>query len=150
MYGHTEQRTFKEYFEERLEPFLQEKLVHVNRLDVVWDIYLENSLKLTTRQKHGDGSRKKWQLPQSCQEDKMHLCKIVKTKLLCFSLFQTTSNLIYSLDWSKRQWWQLTAKASIPLMVLNLLHSHFVIMRKGTTGLFFTVKVCQKRELTRQ
>ena len=59
MYGHTEQRKFKEYFEERLQPFLQEKLVCVNRLDVVWDIYLENSLKLTTRQKNGDGSRKK-------------------------------------------------------------------------------------------
>ena len=41
MYRPTGQITFKEYFEERLEPSLQEKLVHVNRLDVVWDIYLE-------------------------------------------------------------------------------------------------------------
>ena len=41
MYRPTGQITFKEYFEERLEPFLQEKLVHVNLLDVVWDIYLE-------------------------------------------------------------------------------------------------------------
>ena len=54
----TGQRSFKEYFEERLEPFLQEKLVRVNRLDVVWNICLENSLKMTTRQKRGDGSRK--------------------------------------------------------------------------------------------
>ena len=41
------QRTFKEYFEERLEPFLQEKLVHVYRFNVVWDIYLANRLKMT-------------------------------------------------------------------------------------------------------
>ena len=48
-----------EYFEERLEPSLHKKLVHVNHLDVVWDIYLENSLKMTTHQKHDDGLRKK-------------------------------------------------------------------------------------------
>ena len=30
----------------------------MNRFDVVWDIYLENSLKMTTRQKRGNGSRK--------------------------------------------------------------------------------------------
>ena len=59
MYGPAGQRTFKEYFEERLEPFLHEKLVHVNRLDVVWDIYLVNNLKVTTHQKGGDVSRKK-------------------------------------------------------------------------------------------
>ena len=48
-----------EYFEERLEPFLHKKLVHVNRLDVIWDIYLENILKMTTHQKRDDGLRKK-------------------------------------------------------------------------------------------
>ena len=31
----------------------------MNSLDAVWDIYLENILKMTTRQKRGDGSRKK-------------------------------------------------------------------------------------------
>ena len=61
-YRSTGQRTFKEYSEERLETFLQEKLIHVNRVDVVWNAYLENSLKMTTRQKRGDGSRKKWQV----------------------------------------------------------------------------------------
>ena len=42
-----------------MELFLQEKLAHVNRFDVVWKIYLENDLKMITRQKHGQGSRKK-------------------------------------------------------------------------------------------
>ena len=42
-----------------MELFLQEKLAHVNHFDVVWKIYLENNLKMTTRQKHGQGSRKK-------------------------------------------------------------------------------------------
>ena len=45
MYRPSGHRTFKEYFEERLEPFLLEKLPNVNRLDVVWNIYLEISLK---------------------------------------------------------------------------------------------------------
>ena len=57
MYQPTGQRTFKEQFEEKMKPFLQEKVTHANLLDVVWNIYLENSLKTTTRQKRGDGSR---------------------------------------------------------------------------------------------
>ena len=40
MYRPTGQRTFKKYFEERLEPFLQEKLVHVYRFNVVWTFTL--------------------------------------------------------------------------------------------------------------
>ena len=59
LYQPVGQRTFKEYFEERLELFLHEKLVHVNRLDVVWYIYVENSLNMTTCQKCDDGSKKK-------------------------------------------------------------------------------------------
>ena len=82
MYRPAGQRTFKGYFEERLKPFLHEKLVHVNRLDEVWDIYLVSSLKMTTRQKRGDVARKKVQVPQSCQEDGIHFCEIVKAKLL--------------------------------------------------------------------
>ena len=57
-YRSTAQKTFKEYSEERLETLLQEKLIHVNRVDVVWNAYLENSLKMTTRQKRGNGSGK--------------------------------------------------------------------------------------------
>ena len=53
MYRPAGQRTIKEYFEERLEPFLQEKLFHVNLLDVIWHIYLESSLKMTAHQKCG-------------------------------------------------------------------------------------------------
>ena len=45
MYRSSGHRTFKESFEERLEPFLLEKLPNVNRLNVVWNIYFENSLK---------------------------------------------------------------------------------------------------------
>ena len=59
LYQPAGQRTFKEYFEERLEPFLHERLVHVNRLNRVWDICIENRLKMVTCQKCGDSSRKK-------------------------------------------------------------------------------------------
>ena len=58
MYQPTGQRK-EEYFKEKLEPFLQNKLVHMDCLDVVWEIYFENSLKMTTCQKRDDGSRKK-------------------------------------------------------------------------------------------
>ena len=53
------QRSFSEYFKQRLLPYLSNLLQSVQRLDVVWDVYQTNSLKMSTRLKRGDGSRRK-------------------------------------------------------------------------------------------
>ena len=54
----TGQKYFSEYFRNRLLPHLQNELKDVTRLDVVWDIYISDSLKATTRSKRGSGGRK--------------------------------------------------------------------------------------------
>ena len=53
------QRSFSEYFKQRLLPYLSNLLQSVQRFDVVWDVYQTNSLKMSTRLKRGDGSRRK-------------------------------------------------------------------------------------------
>ena len=51
------ERTFSEYTADSFIPYIRAQLSHVTRLDIVWDEYLENSLKATTRGKRGSGAR---------------------------------------------------------------------------------------------
>ena len=51
--------TFQQYAEQVFVPFLRRELQTVNRVDVVWDIYLDSSIKGTTREKRGAGLRRK-------------------------------------------------------------------------------------------
>ena len=47
---------------------LRSILKKVNRLDIVWDVYLSDSLKCTTREKRGKGIRKKTSLFRHADE----------------------------------------------------------------------------------
>ena len=49
------ERTFSEYAAGSFIPYIRAQVSHVTRLDIVWDEYLENSLKATTRGKCGSG-----------------------------------------------------------------------------------------------
>ena len=51
--------TFKEYFESVFAPYILRKLNDVKRLDIVWDVYKDDSLKKATREKRGSGQRRK-------------------------------------------------------------------------------------------
>jgi len=51
--------TFNEYAEQIFIPYLLDQLQTSSRIDVVWDTYLEYSLKESTRQKRGKGLRRK-------------------------------------------------------------------------------------------
>ena len=53
------ERTFSGYAEGSFIPYIRAQLCHVNRLDIVWDEYLENSLKATTRCNRGSGVRQR-------------------------------------------------------------------------------------------
>ena len=53
------ERTFFEYAAGSFIPYIRAQLSHVTRLDIVWDDYLENSLKATTRGKRGSGVRQR-------------------------------------------------------------------------------------------
>jgi hypothetical protein len=51
--------TFDMYADEVFIPYLQRQLQDAKRLDVVWDEYIKDSLKESTRQKRGKGARRK-------------------------------------------------------------------------------------------
>ena len=45
--------TFCEYATKEFLNFIKNQLATANRLDIVWDVYIENSLKLSARTKRG-------------------------------------------------------------------------------------------------
>jgi len=52
-------KTFSDYAEQVYLPYIRERLHKVARVDVVWDRYIQNSLKAHTRDKRGTGIRRK-------------------------------------------------------------------------------------------
>uniref|UniRef100_UPI00358E5A52 uncharacterized protein n=1 Tax=Myxine glutinosa TaxID=7769 RepID=UPI00358E5A52 len=55
----THVRTFHEYADNVFIPYLERQLKTTKRLDLVWDTYIPNSLKESTREKRGKGTRRK-------------------------------------------------------------------------------------------
>ena len=53
--------TFKEYSELVFLPYVHSQLRKTDRVDIVWDEYIPNSLKAMTRQKRGKGTRRRVQ-----------------------------------------------------------------------------------------
>lgn len=51
--------TFNEYADQVFIPHLLRQLHHSDRVDVVWDMYVPDSLKESTREKRGTGTRRK-------------------------------------------------------------------------------------------
>ena len=51
-------KTFRDYALQKIVPYIESQLVHVARLDIVWDIYTEHSLKSQTRLQRGQGIRR--------------------------------------------------------------------------------------------
>ena len=52
-------KTFNEYAQEVFTPYILSKFQQTTRLDLVWDRYLPDSLKGTTRAKRGKGVRRR-------------------------------------------------------------------------------------------
>ncbi len=52
-------RTFKDYGELVFALYISAQLEKCNRVDLVWDVYVLASLKASTRQKRGKGTRKR-------------------------------------------------------------------------------------------
>ena len=53
------EKTFAGYAEKSFLPFIEAQLLHAHRVDIVWDEYIENSLKATTRSHRGTGVRRR-------------------------------------------------------------------------------------------
>ena len=53
--------TFNDYAEKVFLPYIEKQLERADRVDIVWDQYLENSLKSETRKRRGKGIRRRVQ-----------------------------------------------------------------------------------------
>ena len=51
--------TFNEYADKVFIPYVNKQLQHSTRVDIVWDVYVTDSLKESTREKRGKGVRRK-------------------------------------------------------------------------------------------
>ena len=52
-------KTFQEYADTVFAPYISSQLQKTDRFDLVWDVYLPDSLKATAREKRGKGTRKR-------------------------------------------------------------------------------------------
>lgn len=52
-------KTFQAYADNVFVPYILSQLTGTNRIDIVWDVYQTNSLKATTRQRRGKGTRRR-------------------------------------------------------------------------------------------
>jgi len=52
-------KTFDDYAEHIFMPYIRRQLQKTNRVDVVWDRYIVNSIKQSTRDKRGTGQRRR-------------------------------------------------------------------------------------------
>ena len=53
------EKTFSGYAEQSFLPYVKTQLRHFKRLDIVWDEYVDNSLKATTRSDRGADVRRR-------------------------------------------------------------------------------------------
>ena len=52
-------KTFEEYALKIFIPFINNQVQHVSRVGIVWDKYIQNSLKTQARKKRGKGIRRR-------------------------------------------------------------------------------------------
>ena len=57
--GRPTAKTFQEYADVVFGPYISTQMDKTSRVNVVWDVYLPDSLKGTTRQKRGKGVRRR-------------------------------------------------------------------------------------------
>ncbi len=84
-------KTFSEYASQVFLPYITSQLQHTSRVDIVWDEYLQDSLKADTRKKRGKGIRRRvepsssipgnWQAFLRIDENKVELFEFLATRI---------------------------------------------------------------------
>ena len=81
--------TFEEYFDCVVEPYILRQLEEVKRLDIVWDVYKDDSLKNVTRETQGSGQRRKVLLSTRIPSDWKGFLRVGGNKDELFKLLAT-------------------------------------------------------------
>ena len=89
-------KTFEEYSTKVFVPYILQQLETSARLDIVWDTYIPDSLKVATRQRRGTGNRikvghqtklpSKWEEFLKVDENKQELFDYLNATVACITL----------------------------------------------------------------
>ena len=92
--------TFKDYSKKLFLPFILPQFQSgCRRVDIVWDVYLENSLKESARIKRGQGVRRRVLQELKFEATGMHFFMLIRTKLN-YSHFSQLKQVNFKLtDW---------------------------------------------------
>lgn len=93
------QRTFSDYAVGSFIPYIKTHLSHVSRIDVVWDEYIDNSLKATTRGKRGSGVRQRVEGDNKLPRNWKEFLRVDKNKQ---ELFKFLAVCLSSMDIQKQ------------------------------------------------
>ena len=82
-------RTFDDYFTTVFAPYILKQLLSTKRVDLVWDVYLEDSLKKSMRERRGSGQRRKVLGPTRIPGDWKGFLRVDENKDELFRLLAT-------------------------------------------------------------
>ena len=87
-------KTFSDYATHMFLLYTTSQLQHVNRLDVVWDEYIADSLKAETRTRRGKGTRRRVEPSNTIPGNWQELLRINDNKIELFSFLATSAATI--------------------------------------------------------
>ena len=92
-------KTFQQYREEVFLSYVQQQLkLHVNRIDIVWGAYNTNSLKTHTREKRGNGERRRVEPNSPIPTNWDGFLRVDKNKKELFTFLTATCSTADCLD----------------------------------------------------
>ena len=89
-------KTFQDYADAVFTPHIYSQLESVERVDIVWDVYVADSLESTTRQKRGKGVRRRVAPTTAIPQNWMDFLRVDENKSELFMFLSehvTTSQL---------------------------------------------------------
>ena len=87
-------KTFSDYATQVFLPYITSQLQHVNRLDIVWDEYIADSLKPETRTRRGKGIRRRVEPSNTIPGNWQEFPRINDNKIELFSFLATSAATI--------------------------------------------------------
>ena len=82
-------KTFLDYARQVFLPYIVSQLQHVERIDVIWDQYFTDSLKLETRKKRGKGVRRRVEASTAIPGNWQEFLRIDENKTELFAFLAT-------------------------------------------------------------
>uniref|UniRef100_UPI00358E697A uncharacterized protein n=1 Tax=Myxine glutinosa TaxID=7769 RepID=UPI00358E697A len=88
-------KTFQEYATQVFLPYVKAQLRNVMRIDIIWDVYLDESLKTTARENRGKGVRRRVALSNMIPGNWQEFLRLAdnKTELFDFLAHQVVEHL---------------------------------------------------------